>query len=649
LLADILKTNDMTPKEIQNLRNAFDSILRADYITLDQIDELDKLEHYFVDFFGIMQSLLQKQDNFIAGRRGTGKTTNLLRAYFECLKTISPKLKDKSSVFDKEKVLPIYIDLSTCNDLFDSEDNLQLIEVHFIRQIIESLKRQLELMFDDKFLLVFKKENPALDDLEYIEKVLVEGIALRNQSSTTISTKSSETEQAEISSKLSLSAPEVGSKLSANSTVETGQTYTQLRGINVQDFLNKINDIKKKAKLDNIFVFIDEYSDLSEKSQLKFASLLKTFLGSRMGMFFKVGVITDRYDFGDKVIIGRDIFPIPLNFNDYVDRYGGAIAAIKKMQEFVESLVLTRISIFSNGLTFQDVFKAPKEQVFLRITREAIGVPRTIGIILQQALIQAQTNSSDKKIGLSELNYGITAARKTYQKQFEGSIKRKLLPGFYMDMWNAIIAKAVSEKNKHTDRPASHLLIDTIRKDYLNILCENFHLHFLSENVASKYGGSYNLYSIDFDICNEYNIKYAEEKDEYTAIRFIYDSILKDFDPYFTKEKSKSYRCPKCSKMYEESEVIKSKVKRCFDDDELLEEIIHMDIPKTDGNYAEVEIKILGQISSLTKEEAMNAREIADAVGCTTQKVSLWGSKVLAKKNLINIEQRDKNYYYSID
>ena len=74
-----------------------------------------------------------------------------------------------------------------------------------------------------------------------------------------------------------------------------------------------------------------------------------------------------------------------------------------------------------------------------------------------------------------------------------------------------------------------------------------------------------------------------------------------------------------------------------------------MNIPKTEGNYAEVEIKILGQISSLTLAEAMNAREIADAVGCTTQKVSLWGSRVLSKKGLINIAQRDKNYYYSID
>lgn len=640
----------MTNREIQNVRNAFDSILRADYITLDQINELENLESYFVDYFGILNNILKKQDNFISGRRGTGKTTNLLRGYYECLKTISPKLKDKKSVFDKEKILPIYIDLSTCNDLFDSEDDLQLIEVHFIRQIIESLKRQLELMFDDKFLIIFKKENPALDDLDLIEKILVEGIALRNQSSINISSKNKEVERMELSPKISSTGIELAGKLAADSEKEIAQTYNQLRGINVQDFFNKINDIKKKAGINNIFIFVDEYSDLSLLSQQKFANLLKTFLGSRIGMFFKIGVITDRYDFGEKVIIGRDIFPVPLDFNEYVERYGGAIAAIKKMQEFVETLITTRISTFCNTLSFSDIFKANRDQIFSRIAKESIGVPRTIGMILQQAFTQAQTNISEKKIGFSEINYGISAASKTYQRQFQGSIKRKLLPGFYMDMWNAIISKAVAEKSKHPDRPASHILIDPLRKDYLNLLCENFHLHFLSENISSKYGGTYNLYSIDFEICNEYNIKYAEEKDEFTAIRFIYDSVLSAFDPYFTKDKSKSYRCPKCKAIYEENEVVKSKVKRCFEDDELLEEIIHLEMPKTEGNYAEVEIKILGQISSLSNDEAMTAREIADAVGCKIQKVSMWGSKVLFKKGLINVDQRDnKNVYYGID
>ena len=131
----------MDAQQARELRTAFESILRADYITLDNINELGDLEDYFIDFFGILQSLLQKQDSFISGRRGTGKTTNLLRGYYECLKTIAPKLKDKANMVQGNKVLPIYIDLSTCNDLFDSDDDLNLIEIHFIRQIIDSLKK----------------------------------------------------------------------------------------------------------------------------------------------------------------------------------------------------------------------------------------------------------------------------------------------------------------------------------------------------------------------------------------------------------------------------------------------------------------------------------------------------------------------------
>lgn len=50
---------------------------------------------------------------------------------------------------------------------------------------------------------------------------------------------------------------------------------------------------------------------------------------------------------------------------------------------------------------------------------------------------------------------------------------------------------------------------------------------------------------------------------------------------------------------------------------------------------------------TLSKEEAMSAAEIGDAVGCSYQKVANWCSKVLAKKELINIEKREgRNYYY---
>lgn len=123
---------------------------------------------------------------------------------------------------------------------------------------------------------------------------------------------------------------------------------------------------------------------------------------------------------------------------------------------------------------------------------------------------------------------------------------------------------------------------------------------------------------------------------------------MSEFDPYFIKDKIKSYKCPKCGKIYEESEMAHIKVKRCHEDDTKLEEIIHKEAPTTKGNFVEVETKILGLINDLSEEEAMSAQEIADVVGCSRHKVSNWGSRVLAKKGYINIKQLDgKNYYYS--
>lgn len=144
------------------------------------------LEEYYVDTFNNLGLLLQRQDNFVSGRRGTGKTTILLRGYFECLKTISPKLKGYHNSFGERKILPIYIDLNSCNEIFGSENKIELLEVHFIRQIISNLKTQLEVMFDEKHFLVFKKENPALDDLDIIEKMLTEGLKISQSSNIAI-------------------------------------------------------------------------------------------------------------------------------------------------------------------------------------------------------------------------------------------------------------------------------------------------------------------------------------------------------------------------------------------------------------------------------------------------------------------------------
>lgn len=628
----------------QRIKNAFDSLLRADYLDIENNQDLKKLNSSFIDFFNATGSILQKQDSFISGRRGSGKTASLMNGYYECLKTIHPKIDTSSTYFSNEKILPIYIDLSKSSDFFD-RDNSQLFEIHFIRQLIDSLKRQIEAIFDKPFLLLFKKENPALDDLDYIEKLLTKGVLLSVSKTIDTKTKNVQKENDNLNASIGLEKIELGASSSLELSDENIQAYSETKGFNTQEFLNKLADIRVKAGIDYIYLFLDEFSDLNPKSQLKFSTLLKSFLGSKSNLFIKLGVITDRYDFGDKIIIGRDIFPIPLDINEHVERLGGLAQTLSKFEETIELLIQKRFNSYSVNMSFNDITKGNRNEIIKRIARESIGIPRTIGLILQHSWKQAE--SKDYKIGLSELTYGIRSTRRIYQRQFEGAIKRKLIPGFYNDLWNKIIKRAVSEKTKHPDRPASHILISPERKDYLKIFNENFILHLLEEGRSSKYGGNYNLYALDFDICNDLNIKYAENKDEFTAIRFIYDDVLAEFDAYFVKDKLKSYKCPKCEKIYEESDVAMLKVKRCFEDDTVLDEIIHKSFEISKENLAEVEIKILGLISTCKESDCLSASEIANYVGCNWQKVSGWCSRVLAPKDEVFIVRKNnKNYYY---
>lgn len=625
-----------------NIKDAFDSILRADYLSIDRLKDLNQLSDYYVDPFNTISSILQKQDNFISGRRGTGKTTALMKGYFECLKTLQKG--ESLEYFHENKILPLYIDLSNCNDLFE-KDNLSLLEIHFVRQLIDSLKRQIEAVLDEKFLLVFKKENPALDDLDIIEKLLIEGVTISKSKNILATDKKSNQESDSLGFEITPEKIGISGQVSDQRSIEQTRSYNQTKGLNIQEFLNKIKDIIKKAKIDYVYLFLDEYSDLNKESQNQLSRLIKSLLGSKTNLFIKIGVITDRYDFGESIIVGRDIFHIPLDLNEHVERLGGLSPALIKFEDLIYELVEKRFTAYNVGLKFEDILKARKDEIIARIARESIGVTRTIGLILQNAWKQAELGNNE--IGLSEVNYGIRAARKTYFKQYEGAVRRKLIPGFYNDMWNAVINKAIKEKDKHSDRPASHLLIDPKRNHYLNVFKENFMVHLLEEGRSSKYGGNYNLYSIDYDICSDLNIKYAESKDQYTGIRFIYDDVLSAFDGYFSTERLKSYKCPTCDRIYQEDEVSQAKVKRCFDDDVKLEEIIHQEFEVTDGNFAEVEVKILGLIAMLKIDDCMSAVEIANSVGCNRQKVSGWCSRVLAPKGDVFIESKNgKNYYY---
>ncbi len=630
--------------EIQKVRDSFQSILRADYISINDMKQLKELDGYYVDFFKNLPKVLQNQDSYICGRRGTGKTTLLMRAYYECLKTISPKVKEQSMILNYKKVLPLYIDLSKCKDIFgkDSEDSL---ERNFILKLIKEFENQLNTIFQQPKLKIFGSNKIQQEAFEKITKLIQEGAIIKAGKFNTVQEKVADSSKS-AGAILSLKEMAITAEMEDNVTIKTVSNLDEVSSCNVQNFLEYLGEIRITCGLDAIYVFVDEFSDLSEEDQEKFSKLLKKLLGSKNNIYFKVGTITDRYYFGENIIIGRDIYPISLDLCDFVERYGGIVSASKELVRYTEELVVKRLEIFAKSVPLEDIFRGDIKVIMARISKEAVGVPRTIGLILQNALTQAETRN-EVNIQLSDIRVGIRETRKMFFKQFQGAVQKRIIPAFYMDMWNSLLKRALEEKNKNNGRPASHFMINPSRKKYLNVFCENFIVHYLEDNRASKYGGNYVLYALDYDICNENNILYADERDQFTAGRFVYDSVFQEYDCFFMKDKIKSYRCPNCSIIYDEADVARMKIKRCFECDEKLVEIIHQEVAEANDRYTEVEVKILGLIATLERDEAMTAVEIGYIVGCSHQKVATWCSRVLRKEGLIEIEKKGgRNYYY---
>lgn len=631
-------------EKLQKLRNAFQSILRADYISISDIEQLEQLGNYYVDYFSNVPKVLQDQDSYISGRRGTGKTSLLMKCYYECLKTVSPRISKKSMIFADKRVLPLYIDLSQCKDIFEKEE--KNIEHNFISYLVKELQEQLLVMFEQSKMRIFKEDTSKMPEFDYIAQALIEGITIKRSTSTQEIVQK-ETMNDSVSGTLSLSNAEISAGLEEGVEFSVTKQISETTSFNVQELLSALGTIRRASKIDAIYVFIDEFSDLSNSEQKEFSKLLKKLLGSKNNIFFKVGTITDRFDFGNEIIIGRDIFPVFLDLNDFVEKYGGIVTALKQLEEFTISLITKRLELYCPEISIKNVFDENFSEIIARITRAAMGVPRTIGMVLQNALIQADLSKKRDYITISDINAGIQETKKVYFNQFQGAVKKKAIPAFYMDMWNCILSRALSEKSKKGQRPSSHFMLDPIRKKYMSVFCESFLVHLLEESRSSKYGGNYLLFCIDYGICTENNILFAEEKDEFTAARFIYNTVLADFDCYFIEDQLRSYKCPSCERIYKEEEVAQAKVKRCFECDEKLVEIVHKEVPITEGNYTEVEVKILGLIGSLKEEEAMSAVEIGDAIGCTWQKVSNWCSKVLGKQQLISVKKENgKNYYF---
>jgi len=565
----------MNNKLQRAIEDAFTSMLRSDYIPLKDTDKLVRLAEYYVDYLGFLRDVVGESDHLIVGRRGTGKTTLLYRGLIECINSWAGK-----DDIAKSKTLGIYLDLSKCQSLEDTTSkDFSEFEHVFATELYESIKAELlrtwpalsekqglfAKIFSPKEIVAQNDTNAALNDLA---KVLIGGVLRTDNRSGTQKTISSSETQNSYKEEMALKAkvnPEGSTstqrfKATKDSSLLESKSNISYR-LNISDILRSLNQIREAAQISHIVLFVDEFSSLNSDLQRRFSSLIRKILGNHSGVFVKLCAITDNYSLGSSIILQRDLFELNLDLDAYVERSGTLGSAMSGLERLTKSLITERIISYAPDVKCNDLFE-DLEYSINEISKAAMGVPRTVGIILKQAFSRKLSENSSG-IRKSDIDYGIKYASKAYLNQFMGSCGAAI-PSYYKDIWESLIEKAIEERAK-SETSSSHFMVlpkNEIKLKYFNMF---FIAHLLTQGrTTKKEKASRSLYCFDYGVCVENNISWGTDKNVIRQQRFAYDKILEPFDKYFEQIIEKKWKCSICNTIYQEKDLYVTGIKLEF-------------------------------------------------------------------------------------
>lgn len=648
----------------QNIEDAFTSMLRTDYIPLADTDKLNLLADYYVDYMGYMKDIVGPTDQLIVGRRGTGKTTLLYRALVECIRSWG-----ETATAARPRTLGVYLDLEKCQSLSSTMTaDFASFEFAFIAELCDAIKEELlrswpELAAEPSLIdRLFrngqtKKAAAVNSELDRLVEIITSGLPRFVNKSGVVDKKIVITQSSSGKAGLSGSAgpapkisAELGSEEASSVSSEANRHENVTYRLSVADLLRVINDLRKAADIPYFLIFVDEFSSLHIDLQQRFSTLLKKILGNHAGVYVKLCAITDNYRLGSSIILQRDLFELSLDLDAFVERSGSLTSAMDQLSQLTELIVEQRIKAYTNG-SADRVFDSPSD-AYNELTLSAMGVPRTIGIVLKQAWSRG-SNSSRHRIRRTDLEYGIRYASKAYLNQMTGAARDGVaIPAHIPEIWDSLLDRASRERRKTSDSSAaSHFMVLPKNEERLRFLNMFFLVHLLEKGRTTKKESlSRSLYSFDYGITQENNLGWGNDKNVIRQQRFTYDTTLQEFDRYYEVHETASFRCVECKKIYPESSLMLngSRLKFCPEDRGDLEAIAG---PQKESSYTEEEIKIIGAIRSASREDELMARQVADDVGCYVQKVAKFGER-LERDSLIRRERpanSSRNYYFDVD
>lgn len=643
-----------------------------------QEDDSEVVKKLYVDPLPndyVFETVLRPNTTFIIGRKGTGKSTIFQRLQYELTKDKkkTSAYLDIKTIFESSQVDNSLLDKVSVQALSLPRDEIErvLLLKSFVVSLVREVKNELvkrtnvsfwetiKEAFSGNVAEIFEDLDQLIDEIDNDKFVSILGVKTIDKASLN---ESSFENEAQASAKTSLSSAELGAKVrlakSGRSSSEVNYSDLLIKIFNIKDLLVKIKSVLSTLGVRNLYILVDDFSELPEDAMEVVVNVLLAPLNNWSEEFikFKVAAYPGRIFYGD-----IDKTKIDEVYLDIYKLYGSSDVSTMEESaiEFVKRLIEARVRVYKAGKV-EDYFDANSDDVWRVIFYASMANPRIIGYLLHYC--HESHLLYQNKIGVRAIQH---AARRYYEDKIESyfSLARFLHESFgekssiygLKELLEILVTRA-KELRQHSSSvfdaidgrpPTSHFHVAPSFETILRTLELNFFLTKYYE-MSDRDGRKVTVYSLNYGLCQKYTISFGRPSGK-REFRLYFVERVFDYTPLLQKYMASNQEilCSQCGHKYalEDLEAIKWNKMRCRECTTGFCEVVNLS-RKYEKELREIDKSLLlpetelGILQSLHLEkDVMYAAEIASELDCSYQLIGRRG-RFLHDKGLVS---RDMN------
>jgi Cdc6-like AAA superfamily ATPase len=528
----------------------------------------------------VFKTLLKAHTTYLIGRRGTGKSTLFQKLQSELRKKgkQTSAYIDIKTVYESSQVDPALLERVKAHTSALPPESIEklLLFREFIHAVITEIKNEIQKRLDSSFWEkvkdtvrptskdLFEGLDALLDDVKQEKFQSILGVYTQNVK-TTAGKTNTETDsfgvESELSQKPKLSAKaSVGSesKISAGKDIEFSDIL--LRTIDIKQIISQLKSILDRAKIRNLYILLDDFSELPEPAMKVVVDVLIMPLNNWSDEFikFKIAAYPGRIYYGN-----IDKTKIDEIYLDLYKLYGGGDVA--RMEEsaidFTRRLIESRVKHFCK-IKFEDYLENPTN-IWQTFFYASMANPRILGYLLY--FLHESHLIRRKKITASAIQ---EAAQKYFEEKVESyftlgkflqeSFKERSSIFSLKELLESIVKKArelryheseVMKKIQGTP-PTSHFHVPVEIEPIFLTLELNFFLTKYFEQT-DRNGNKVSVYVLNYGLCSKFSIRFGRPTGD-RSFRLYFVERFFDYAPIVREfiTKNQEITCKNCGFNY---------------------------------------------------------------------------------------------------